>query len=178
MKVIKKILLGLVAIIVVLLIVALFVPKNYVVEREVSINQPKDTVFNYIKYLKNQNDFSVWANLDPEMKTTYTGKDGTVGAISSWESKQENVGIGEQEIIKIIPGDSLIFALRFKEPMEDNATAYMTTTANNSNKTIVKWGIKGTFPYPMNLMQLFMNMDEMIGKDLEGGLQNLKEKME
>jgi hypothetical protein len=29
-------------------------------------------------------------------------------------------------------------------------------------------------PYPMNLMLLCMNMDKMIGKDLETGLTNLK----
>jgi hypothetical protein len=32
--------------------------------------------------------------------------------------------------------------------------------------------------YPMNIMLLFMNMDEMLGKDLETGLVNLKAVME
>jgi hypothetical protein len=29
-------------------------------------------------------------------------------------------------------------------------------------------------PYPMNIMLVFMNMDEILGKDLETGLNNLK----
>ncbi|MDR7370321.1 hypothetical protein J2X17_001103 [Flavobacterium aquidurense] len=36
-------------------------------------------------------------------------------------------------------------------------------------------GINGVFPYPMNIM---MNMNRMIGKDLQKGLENLKTKME
>jgi hypothetical protein len=29
-------------------------------------------------------------------------------------------------------------------------------------------------PYPMNLMLPFMNMEQMLGKDLQDGLNNLK----
>jgi hypothetical protein len=32
--------------------------------------------------------------------------------------------------------------------------------------------------YPMNLMPLFMNMEEMPGKDLQGGLDKLKTVLE
>jgi hypothetical protein len=50
MNILKKIIVGLLAIIVLALIIALFLPKNYAVEREITINQPKDSVFNYVKY--------------------------------------------------------------------------------------------------------------------------------
>jgi hypothetical protein len=83
MKIIKRILFALLGLIAVALIAALFIPKDYAVEREISINQPKDSVFNYVKYLKNQNNFSVWAKTDPDMKKTFSGVDGTVGAISA-----------------------------------------------------------------------------------------------
>ena len=103
MGLIKKILVILILVFSIVLIAAYFMPKNYAVEREITINKPVDTVFNYVKYLKNQNQFSVWANIDPKMKSTFKGVDGTVGAISAWESKVKEVGVGEQEITKIIP---------------------------------------------------------------------------
>jgi hypothetical protein len=174
MKVIKRILLAILSIVILGLVVALFLPNEYHVEREVTINKPKDSVFNYVKYLKNQDNYSVWNKLDPVMKKTFTGTDGTVGAIAGWESKDKNVGKGEQEIKKIIPGERLEFELRFKIPFESTDMAYMATEAISPTQTKVKWGFDGQSPYPMNLMLAFMNMDEMLGEQLETGLQNLK----
>jgi uncharacterized membrane protein len=178
MGIIKKILIILILIVAIVLIAAFFMPKNYAVEREITINKPVDSVFNYVKYLKNQNDFSVWANIDPKMKSTYKGTDGAVGSISAWESKVKEVGIGEQEITKIEVGKRIDFALRFKEPMEDNAVGFMSTESIAANQTKVKWGISGVMPYPMNIMLPMMKMDQMIGNDLQKGLENLKVKLE
>ncbi|WP_029272402.1 SRPBCC family protein [Flavobacterium sp. KJJ] len=178
MGIIKKILIILILIVAIVLIAALFMPKKYAVEREITINKPVDSVFNYVKYLKNQNEFSVWANIDPNMKSTYKGTDGTVGSISAWESEVKDVGVGEQEITKITEGKRIDFALRFKKPMEDNAVGFMSTESEAGNQTKVKWGISGVMPYPMNIMLPIMKMDEMIGNDLQKGLNNLKAKME
>lgn len=178
MIIIKRILVVLILIISIVLIAAYFMPKEYAIQREIVIDKPADSIFNYVKYLKNQNQFSVWANIDPKMKLTYKGTDGTVGSISSWESKVKEVGVGEQEITKITEGKRIDFALRFKEPMNDTAVGFMSTDAIAANQTKVKWGINGVFPYPMNIMMPMMNMDKMIGKDLDKGLENLKEQME
>lgn len=178
MLIIKRILLILILIVSIVLIAAYFMPKDYAVEREITINKPADSVFSYVRYLKNQNEFSVWANIDPKMKSTYTGTDGSVGAVAAWESDIKDVGVGEQEITKITEGKRIDFALLFKEPMNDTAVGFMSTEAVSKNQTKVKWGIKGVFPYPMNIMMPMMKMDEMIGKDLQKGLENLKTKME
>ena len=178
MKIIKKILLGIVAIIALLLIIAIFLKKEYTVERSITINKPKQEVFDYIKLLKNQDNFSVWAKKDPNMKKEYTGTEGTVGFVSAWDSDNKDVGKGEQEITKIEEGNRVDYALRFLKPMEGNATAYLSTEAAAETQTNVKWGIQGRMAYPMNIMQLFMNMDKMLGADLEQGLANLKEILE
>lgn len=174
MNIIKKILLGLLGIIALVLLIALFLPKEYAVEREITINQPKDSVFNYVKYLKNQENFSIWSSKDPAMKKTFTGTDGTVGAIAGWESKVEDVGVGEQEIKKIVEGERIDFELRFKVPFEATEKAYMVTEGISPSQSKVKWGFEGKMAYPMNLMLAFMDMEKMIGKDLQDGLNNLK----
>lgn len=178
MKIIKKILLGIVVLIALILIIGIFTKKEYTVERSIVINKPKQEVFDYIKSLKNQNEFSVWARMDPNMKKEYHGTDGTVGFVSSWDSESKDVGKGEQEITKIDDGNRIDFALRFIKPMEGNATAYMTTEQAAENQTTVKWAFEGKMGYPMNTMLLFMNMDKMLGPDLEQGLVNLKEIMD
>lgn len=175
---IKRVLVILILITSVVLIAAYFMPREYSVTREITINKPADSIFNYVRYLKNQNEFSVWAKLDPKMKTTYKGTDGTVGATSAWDSDVRDVGAGEQEITKITEGKRLDFALRFKKPMEDTAIGFMSTETVSGNQTKVKWGISGVMPYPMNMMLPVMKMDQIIGSDLQKGLENLKTKME
>ncbi|MNS29642.1 Polyketide cyclase / dehydrase and lipid transport [compost metagenome] len=178
MKVLKKILIALLIIIAILLIVALFVKKDYSVMREVVINKPQAEVFNYIKYLKNQNNYSKWATMDPNMIKTYTGTDGTVGFISAWDSKDEEVGKGEQEIKKITEGSRIDYELRFIKPFESTEQAYMITQATSPTQTKVTWGFEGHMSYPTNITMLFMDFDKMIGADLATGLDRLKTVME
>lgn len=178
MKVLKKILIVVGILIAIPLIVVLFVKKDYAVEKEIVINKPKTEIFEYIKLLKNQDNYSKWNMIDPNMKKTYKGTDGTVGFVSAWESKNENVGVGEQEILKITEGERIDMKIRFKIPFEAQDDAYMITEDAGNNQTKVKWGFKGAFSYPMNLMGLFMDMDKKVGGDLETGLQNLKTLLE
>lgn len=178
MRILKRIFIVLLVLIAIPLIVALFVKKDYAVEKEIVINRPKQEVFDYVKMLRNQNNYSIWAMKDPAMKKTYTGTDGTPGFISAWESENKEVGAGEQEILKVTEGERVDFKLRFKEPFEAQDDAYMITEAAGEGQTLVKWGFKGAFPYPMNLMSLFVNMDKAVGNDLATGLTNLKSLME
>src|SRR6476660_1660388 len=100
MRILKKILVILIILVIVLLIMALFIDKDYAIVREVTINKPKTEVYNYVKYLKNQNEYSKWARMDPDMKKDFRGTDATVGFVSAWEGNKD-VGKGEQEIKKI-----------------------------------------------------------------------------
>jgi hypothetical protein len=174
MKILKGILLTLVALVALVLIVALFVEKDYAIEREIVINKPKQEVFNYIKFVKNQDHFSKWNQLDPNMKKSYKGTDGQVGFVYSWDSNDDNVGKGEQEIANIVEGEKVEMKLRFKVPFESESEAYLATESVDSPSTKVKWGFKGTSPYPFNIMGLFFDMENLIGGDLATGLSNLK----
>jgi len=178
MKILKKIILGVVILAGILLIIALFVKKEYSVEREITINKPRSQVFDYIKYLKNQDNYSVWARMDPNMKKEYRGTDGTPGFVSAWESDDKKVGKGAQQIEKISEGDRIDLDLHFIKPFEGKADARMITESVADNQTKVKWGFDSKMNYPMNIMLLFMNMDKMVGNDLQTGLDTLKSILE
>ncbi len=160
------------------MLIALFIKKEYTVERQVSIARPRQQVFDYIKRIKNQDEYSVWNRIDPAMKKTYTGTDGTEGFMYAWDSTNKKAGKGEQEITSITDGERVDMALHFIRPFEGRSTAYMTTSGTNANQTDVKWGINGKMNYPMNAMLLFLNMEKMMGNDLSGGLSNLKQILE
>ena len=174
MKTLKIIGLVLVVIVVLLLIIPLFINGNYSVEREVTINKPKQEVFDYVKYLKNQNKFSVWAKIDPAMKTEFRGEDATVGFVSAWDSENPKAGKGEQKITKIDEGSRIDYEIHFIKPFESTDFAYLTFESASENETKVKWGFRGTMKYPMNLMLLFTDMEKMLAPDLQNGLNNLK----
>jgi hypothetical protein len=177
-KFLKYLVLIVAGLILILLIAALFIKKEYTVERSISINQPRMVVFDYVKYLKNQDNFSVWAKIDPNMKQEFTGTDATVGFVSAWDSPVKEAGKGEQEIIKIAEGERIDYVIRFFKPMKSTDNAYLALKSENDSTTIVSWGFFGKIKYPMNLMLGFMDMDSMLGKDLEGGLLNLKAELE
>jgi hypothetical protein len=174
MKALKIILIVVVTIILIPLVVALFTKKDYLVEQEVVIHKPNEIVFDYIKYLKNQDEYSKWASMDPQMKVYFRGEDGTIGFVSGWESEDKNVGKGEQEITGITEGSRIDYELRFIEPFQSTSLAYMTTEPLAESSTRVMWGFEGRMAYPMNLMLLIMDFEKMISDDLEHGLDNLK----
>ena len=174
MKFIKILILIIVAIGAILLVTACFVKKSYSVEKEVVINKPKQDVFNYIKLLKNQNNYSKWATMDESMRHYYNGTDGAVGFVYSWESDSDDVGKGSQKIVDIKEGEKIDMQIHFIKPFEGDADAYLATDTVSSTSTKVKWGFVGKMKYPMNVMLLFMNLDKMVGSDLQTGLNNLK----
>jgi len=173
-KILKIFGIVLLCLVVLILLAAAIVKKEYAVERQVTLNKPKQEIFDYVKYLKNQSQYSIWAKIDPNMKTEYRGTDGTVGFVSAWDSPVRDAGKGEQEITKIDDGKRIDYELRFYKPMKSTDNAFMSFESVNDSVTNVKWGFFGKVKYPMNLSLLFMNMDTMLGKDLEGGLNNLK----
>ena len=61
---------------------------------------PRQPFLNYINYLKYQNKYSKWAKMDTSLKKVFTGTHATPGFISAWESDDDDVGKGEQEIVK------------------------------------------------------------------------------
>lgn len=178
MKILKVLGIIVLILIAVPLIAALFVPKEYGATRTVVIDRPLDEVYDFAKYLKNQNQYGKWNLIDPAMEHYYEGEDGTVGFVSGWKSENPEVGHGEQEIIAIQEKQRIDYELRFIEPFEGKDKAFMTFSEIDPNQTEVGWGFDGKMSYPMNLMIPLMNMEEMIGDDFQTGLDNLKRLLE
>ena len=166
----------LLAIVSLIVILGLIAPKNYEVNREIVINKPLAEVFTYLKSLKNQDNWSPWAAKDPNMKKTFTGKDGEVGCVSAWEGNKD-VGSGEQELMNIIENVVIESQLRFLKPFKSTSDAYLRVN-KVENGTKVIWGFTGINKFPISIMMLFMNMDKTVGKDFEEGLDKLKKILE
>ncbi|WP_115461405.1 SRPBCC family protein [Winogradskyella aurantiaca] len=170
MTVFLYVLLGIVVLIIFLIAIA---PKTYHVHRSINIDRPVEDVFQYLKFLKNHDDWSPWKKKDPNMTQTYTGTDGEVGFVAHWEGNKD-VGVGEQEIKKIIENERIDSQLRFFKPWESESDAYINVEQENKATTRVTWGFSGVNKIPFNVFFLFFSMDKTVGKDFEEGLSNLK----
>lgn len=164
-------------IVVLIVFLAFVAPKTYNVSRSITINKPINEVFNYLRYIKNQDEWSPWKKKDPNMKQEFTGTDGEVGFVSRWEGNKA-VGIGEQEITSITENKSVNSQLRFYKPWKSVSDAYLSVNEVNANTTKVVWGFAGINKPPSNIFMLFFNMDKAVGKDFEEGLNDLKQILE
>ena len=175
MNTIFTILLVVAGIIVLLFIIALFMKKKHYVNREIIINAPRQKVFNYIKLLKNQDEFNKHAMAGPDRKREFKGADGTVGYIYSW-SGDKNAGVGEKEIMNIIEGKRIETEIRFEKPMRATASIIMETESLSDNQTKLSWSNAGVLKYPINI--LVPMMEKHVAKDMDISLSTLKDILE
>lgn len=176
MNIVVTILIVMGSLIALFLLVALLTKREFSIEKKITINRPKQVVFDYARMLKNQEKYSVWVMKDPNIHLVYSGTDGTIGAASAWESKDKNVGVGEQEIKKIHKDECIEVEIRFKKPFE--ATNYALTTVSDAGQgqTLISTQFSGRSKFPMNIVNLFM--DKLIGKDMQQNLVNMKNHLE
>lgn len=171
MRILKIIGVAIVSISALMLVIALFLPKDYMVSQSIVIYRPQADVFTYVKMIDNQKYYSIWIMEDPKSLMTSKGLDGEVGYISAWDSKNKNVGKGEQEIMKLT-NERIDVDLRFVRPFKSEAKASTTCKSIDPNKTEVINEFYGHSSYPMNLMTVFMK--GMLRDAMRKNLNNLK----
>ena len=175
MTIIITILLILAGIIALLLIAALFMKKEHYVNREIIINAPRQKVFDFLKLLKNQEQFNHRAATDPNRNWEFKGTDGTVGFIIAWKGNK-SAGEGEKEIINLVEGKRVETQIRFVKPMKTSADIIMDMESLPGDQTKLTWSNAGTLAYPLNgMIPLF---EKMFAKDMDSSLLTLKNILE
>lgn len=168
----KKILLGLVAVIALILIVAAFQPSQFAVQRSLVIAAPAAALFEQVNDHRKFAVWNPWAKLDPNVKNTYSGPATGVGSVASWQGNRE-VGAGSSTIIETKPAELVRQRMDWKEPMEGVSTVDFTFKPEG-DRTLVTWHMYGANNYVGKVMCLFMSMDRMVGGQFEAGLASLK----
>ncbi len=163
---------------IIVFLLGLFVaPEGFYVKRTTTIDAPAKTVFPYVSTLKAMDSWSPWSELDPNMVNTYEGTDGTVGAINSWTSEVENVGVGSQKITKIEADKLINTHLSFTSPHESESDASIKLSELDG-KTKVDWTLRGSYGPFERLVMMFIDMESQIAPYYEKGLAKLKTKVE
>jgi hypothetical protein len=147
-------------------------PDSFRVERQTSIKAPPDKIFALIDDFHNWRSWSPWENLDPAMNRTHSGAPHGKGAVYEWDGNSK-VGQGRMEITDVAAVSKITIKLDFLRPFEGHNLAEFTLEPL-SDSTNVTWVMHGPAPFFSKVMQVFISMDKVIGKDFEAGLSNLK----
>jgi uncharacterized protein YndB with AHSA1/START domain len=156
----------------IVLILAAAKPDKFSVQRGVIMKTPPERVFSLINDFHQWGAWSPWENKDPAMKRSFSGAESGRGAVYAWEGNK-NVGSGRMEILDASTPSKIVIKLDFFKPFEGHNTAEFTMLPQG-DATSVNWVMHGPAPFMSKVMQVFMNIDKMIGKDFEAGLANLK----
>ena len=173
MKILLKILGGLAVLVLLLVLVAFFLPRQYRIQRSTVINARPDVVLAQVSVLRAWKGWSAWHERDPHMKLAYSEQTTGIGAWASWESKQE--GNGKMTITELPPG-KVIYHLEF--PDNGFESTGSMEAIGEAGGTRVIWTDAGDLGMnPMNRwFGLFL--DKFIGQDFDRGLANLKKLVE
>ncbi|MGQ7815079.1 SRPBCC family protein [Metapseudomonas furukawaii] len=147
-------------------------PDHFRIERTASIAAPPEKVFPLINDFQQWPAWSPWEKIDPTLKRSYSGPQAGVGAVYAWQGNNE-VGTGRMEITGSQPVSKVEIKLDFQMPFEAHNTAEFTLNPENGG-TRVTWVMYGPSPYTHRLMQVFFDMDDMVGSRFDQGLANLK----
>jgi carbon monoxide dehydrogenase subunit G len=171
-----KLLIIAVAIVAAILIFAATRPASIRVERSVRISAPPEKIFPLI------NDFHYWDGWAPQdredstMKRSYRGPEKGMGAVSDWVSKG-SAGRGSMSVTESVAPTKVMVRADWTKPFQlTNVNEFTLEPAGDTTKVV--WTFQGANVFPMKLMGVFANMDNVMGKHLETGLLSLKEAAE
>jgi len=168
-----------VVVIVALLAYAATRPDSFRIERSIRIAAPIVQVAALIDDFHEWSKWSPWEHIDPTMQRRYSGAEAGVGAVYEWEGSGK-VGTGRMEITEMRSGSErglISIKLDFLKPFKASNTAEFLMKPTDSG-TDLSWAMFGPSPFMSKLMGVFMDMDKMVGRDFEAGLQALKNSAE
>ncbi len=160
----------------IVLILAATKPDTLRVQRAPTVKAPPEKIFPLINDFHQWGSWSPYEHKDPAMKRSFSGAADGKGAVYGWEGNK-NVGSGRMEILDSSVPSKIVIKLDFFTPFEGHNTAEFTMLPQGDATvatTNVTWLMHGPAPFMSKVMQVFINMDNMIGKDFEIGLANLK----
>ena len=169
MKVLKYILLLVLALIIIGVVMVFTQPDKYDVSRNRVINAPAKVIYNHVIDFKTWDKWGPWMELDPEMKMTYNEVSSGVGGGYSWES--ESQGNGSMKTLFATENKTIDQEIIF-EGMDPSSVYWKFEPQDKG--TLVTWGMKGDAPFMFRLIAAFSGgFEEMLAPMYEDGLENL-----
>jgi uncharacterized protein YndB with AHSA1/START domain len=173
---IKKLLLGLAAIIAIILIVASFQPGEMTVSRSATIAAAPEAVFKVVNDFRQWDSWSPWSKMDPKMTITLEGPPEGAGAKYHWSGNSE-VGEGTTTLVESKPSEKVAMRIDMVRPMAGSSDVQFLFAPEGTG-TKVTWAMQGKKPFVGKVFGLFVDCEKMCGDQFNEGLANLKKIVE
>lgn len=146
-------------------------PSHFRIARSARMAAPASTVFAHVNDPHLFQEWSPWAKKEPTAETNYEGPQAGVGAAFAWKGKK--VGQGRMTVVESRPNELVRFRLEFLKPFQVTNVAEFTFQSEG-DATHVTWSMSGESRFLCKAIGLFINMDDMCGRDFAEGLENLR----
>lgn len=153
-------------------IISAVLPGRWEVKRSVMIDADPNIIFNEINNFENFGHWSPWRNYDTDIKTSIVGRPEQSDYSLSWKSENKKVGSGVLRRIKSIENKAVYNEIS----MPDYRLIFMENwnlEAKNDSVNLV-WINFGTITFASRIPMNIMNMEKILGPELETGLKQLK----
>lgn len=151
----------------------LLIPKEWSVSRSVTIQASPEKIYPFISDFKEWDKWSPWnATKDPSMQYSYSGPETGVGAKRSWTS--EKMGTGWMELTTADPQTGISYDLFIEMGNEKTKLHGIIALQATGNETQVTWTDQGSTGNSFKRRWLSLMLKQILGKDLESGLNQLK----
>ncbi|MEO8472927.1 MAG: SRPBCC family protein [Chryseolinea sp.] len=155
--------------IVILIIVVTMQPAVAHLEKSIVINASSDVIFPYVSDLKKFTQWSPWDKMDPEVKHTYEGTEGTVGSKMNWNGPKTDTG--SMWIEEIDPDRRVKSGLTFGNFDTKYHSQFVLVPESSNTKITWTWdgpndGLSGK--------AMWVIMGPLLGTQFESGLKDLK----
>lgn len=147
-------------------------PDTFQVKRSATINAPADKIYPLVADFRRWPEWSPYETRDPNMKRSYGATSSGKGATYGWDG-DSNVGAGRMEIVEANAPGKVSLKLDFNRPFEAHNIVDFTFVPQGE-ATVVTWDMHGPTPFFAKIVHLFIDMDKMVGGDMEAGLAKLK----
>jgi Polyketide cyclase / dehydrase and lipid transport len=159
------------AIVVAIVAIASRRPGTFKVARSLSIRSEPERLFPLINDLHAFNTWNPFAQRDPNARAVYRGPACGKGAVHTFDGKKS--GTGQIEIVDAAAPKQVTMRLTMVKPFRADNTVNFTLEPRG-DATNVTWAMSGQSPLLAKVIGLFINCDNMVGKDFEQGLSNLR----
>ena len=160
--------------ILIVIIIGLFLPTNYSVNRSIMIDAKPAAIHEYVGDVKKWHEWEPWTEDDPTIVVTPGEKTSGIGATQSWVGKD---GDGHLTLTSSSPARGIEYDLFFDNGKYECKSAIVYEPMEEG-QTKVTWSMEGNMDKPMIGGYVALIMESMTGPKFERGLEKLKKQLE
>lgn len=151
------------------ILVGIFLPGTYHVERSIEIKVSPGNVYPLLVDLRKWPQWGNWFQRDPDVVLQYDGPDRAIGMRSKWHGKI--LGHGEIEIISLHFNRQVAYKSSFEDGLDATGELQLLQTDTGTRLTWVSQGDVG-----LNILARYklLSLEGDIAKNIEVGLENIK----